>query len=157
MDLTLASADFETYCRHLPHWRGNHVIYFVTWCVELGVAPLQEEERTLVASAFEYFDNKRYWLFAYVVMDDHVHVLVRASPEHPLEKIIHSWKSFTAHQFGRQTGRVGQVWQQEYQDRIVRDREEIENRLQYIAYNPTKRWPDLKEYPWMKILINSES
>jgi putative transposase len=157
MDLTLASTDFETYCRHLPHWRANHIIYFVTWRLDRGITPLEPEERTLIASAIEFFDNKRYWLFAYVVMDDHVHVLLRVSPDYPLQKVIHSWKSYTSHQLGSLSGRIGQVWQQEYFDRIVRDKTEFENILAYIAYNPTKRWPETKEYPWVKILINMVS
>ena len=90
-------------------------------------------------------------------MDDHVHVLVRIAPETSLQQVVHSWKSFTANRFQKETGRVGSIWQQEPYDRIVRDRFELDNVLQYIAYNPTKRWPDLKEYPWVKILINSES
>jgi len=157
MDLTPASADFEAYCRHLPHWRADHVIYFVTWRIERGVSLLKPDERSVIADAVEFFDNTRYWLFAYVVMDDHVHVVLRISPDYPLQKIIHSWKSFASHQFGKLTGRIGQVWQQEYFDRIVRDRTELDNVLQYIAYNPTKRWPDTRDYPWCKILINSMS
>lgn len=157
IDLTLAGSNFKAYRRHLPHWRADHVIYFVTWSVASGCDNLNEEERTAVASAIEFFNNKRYWLLAYVVMDDHVHVLVRVSPEYSLEKVLHSWRSFTAHQFVRENHRIAPVWNQESYDRIVRDKDELDGFLQYIADNPTKRWPDQNEYPWLKILMNSMS
>ena len=155
MDLTLTSSSFKTYRRHLPHWRADHVIYFVTWSIASGGDNLNEDERTAVASALEFFNNKRYWLLAYVVRDDHV--LVRVSPDYSLENVLHSWKSFTAHQFVREQRRVAPAWNQESYDRIVRDMEELDGILQYIANNPTKRWPDRNEYPWLKILMNSMS
>ena len=82
-------------------------------------------------------------------MNDHVHVLLRILDEEPLEKIIHSWKSFTAHAMQRQHGRRGRVWQDEYFDRIVRDEKELGQKFDYILGNPWTRWLELKEYRWV--------
>ena len=143
--------NFEIYRRHLPHWRADDVIYFVTWRLHLTNAPLEPEERSLVAQAIEHFHSSRYWLIASVVMDDHVHVLVRLASGIQLQSTVHSWKSYTANKLQRSLVRESVVWQDEYYDRIVRDPAELANYMEYIAANPVKRWPGIKEYPWLQI------
>jgi hypothetical protein len=55
-----------------------------------------------------------------------------------LEDILHSVKSFTAHEIGRIFQRMGAVWQKESYDHIVRDVEQLEAYQEYIAVNPDK-------------------
>jgi REP element-mobilizing transposase RayT len=88
-------------------------------------------------------------MYAYVVMNDHVHVMFSPSGAQALERIVHGWKSFTAHRMQRLHGRQGRVWQDEYFDRIVRDEQEFEEKFDYIASNPSRRWPGCKEYRWL--------
>ncbi|MBI2505144.1 MAG: transposase [Candidatus Latescibacteria bacterium] len=111
--------------------------------------PLEPAERQLVVESLSHFDGTRYTLYAYVVMDDHVHVLVEPLAGWELSSITHSWKSFTAHQLQRQYGRQGAVWQDESFDRIVRDEEALLAEARYIQKNPLKRWPETQDYPWM--------
>jgi REP element-mobilizing transposase RayT len=140
----------ESYRRNLPHLRMEGATYFVTWRVRKDRPGLTPEERTLVVDALRHFDGARYELHAYVVMDDHVHVLFEPRAGHSVEALVHSWKSFTAHQVARRTGRRGGIWLDEYFDRIVRDEAELLEKAQYIANNPHKRWPDLDRYPWVR-------
>ena len=100
-------------------------------------------------SALKYFDDSRYSLFACVVMDDHVHVLVKLLENYQVERIVHSWKSFTAHKFQKEFDRKVPIWQEEYFDRIIRDEREFFDKAQYILNNPLKRWPEMEEYPWV--------
>jgi REP element-mobilizing transposase RayT len=81
-------------------------------------------------------------------MNDHVHLLVQPKPEWRLEQLVHSWKCFSARALQRERGRTGSIWQDEYFDRIVRDDDELAEKLAYILHNPVKRWPSLGEYPW---------
>ena len=108
------------------------------------------EERSKVAQALQHFDGKRYELSAYVVMDDHVHVVAQPFDGQELKQIVHSWKSFTANRLQREHRRVGAVWQQESFDRIVRDEAEWLEKIRYIMNNPLKRWPELRSYEWVK-------
>ncbi len=80
-------------------------------------------------------------------MDDHV-LLAPLAP-YELQGILHSCKSFTAHQMQRQHKRTGRVWQDEYFDRITRDDKELSQTAEYIVTNPWKRWPKIEEYPWV--------
>ena len=61
------------------------------------------------------------------------------------------WKSFTAHHIKSLSGRIGSIWQDESFDRIIRDERELVEKLAYIQGNPQKRWPEIRDYPWLWI------
>jgi hypothetical protein len=66
-----------------------------------------------------------------------------------LEKIIHSWKSFTAKKANEVLGRTGSFWQEEYYDHIVRDGEDFRHQIHYVVANPrqgrtTAKWTGSK-------------
>jgi REP element-mobilizing transposase RayT len=115
------------------------------------VRELAPEERTLVVNALKYFDGERYALWSYVVMNDHVHVIVEPAGEWRLRAILHSWKSFTAHAIQRRRQKRGTLWQDESFDRVVRDEKELHDKNAYILGNPGKRWPALQTYPWVSV------
>ena len=140
---------FTSYHRNIPQWRLTGSIYFVTWRLANGQAELIEGERDVVAAALSYFRSERYDLFAWVVMNDHVHALLKPTAEFSLQAILHSWKSFTAKRIQCDFGRLGRIWQDESFDRIVRNEREFCEKADYIARNPRMRWPDSIHYPWM--------
>src|SRR4029077_19539033 len=95
----------------------------------------------IVADAFHHFDGKRYDLDSFVVMPNHVHVLFRLRAGEALEKVVHSWKSFAAKKINRarergRLARTGQVWQEEYSDRMIRNERHLNGVRSYIARNP---------------------
>jgi REP-associated tyrosine transposase len=137
------------YRRRLPHWRETEAIYFVTWRLAPGQEELSAPEREVVAAELRHRQGQRYEIYAHVIMNDHVHVLVQPMAEERLEKIVHSWKSFTAHSLQSRHGRRGRIWQGEYFDRVVRDDKEFVQKFDYIVSNPWKRWPQLADYPWV--------
>ncbi|MFC1834553.1 transposase [Thermodesulfobacteriota bacterium] len=145
----MKASDLKTYRRKLPHWRLEGRVYFVTWRLAKTQPCLHPEERTLVADAITHFDGQRYELLAYVVMDDLVHVLAFPYANHSLDKILHSWKSFSAKVIRRIGERTVPVWQDEYFDRIVRDEAELIQKAGYIVGNPVRRWPEIEDYPWV--------
>jgi REP element-mobilizing transposase RayT len=100
-----------------------------------------------VASALVHFDEQRYRLFAWCVMPNHVHVVVRLFPSHSLSDVVHSWKSFSAKRANRILGSNGVFWQREYYDHLIRDEAEFEHALGYVAENPQKA--KLKNWKWV--------
>ncbi len=92
----------------------------------------------IVADALQHFDGERYKLGEWVVMPNHVHLLVTPKNGHELTDILHSWKSFTANEINELTGASGAFWQHESYDHIVRSQEELERIEQYIRDNPRK-------------------
>jgi len=121
---------------------------FLTWRLADGQKPLEPRERDLVASVLRRGDGPRYTLLAFVVMDDHVHVLARGGTWR-LERAAGSWRSSSEQQLQRIHGRRGGVWAPGCRVEPVRTpgrRREVEYA---IAGNPWKRWPFLLGYPWM--------
>jgi exonuclease VII large subunit/REP element-mobilizing transposase RayT len=98
----------------------------------------QHKISKLVADAFREFDGKRYDLGEWVVMPNHVHVLLTPRAGHELGGILHSWKSYTAHEICKITGEKGTVWQHESYDHIVRSPEQLTHFENYIHENPAK-------------------
>jgi primosomal protein N' (replication factor Y) (superfamily II helicase) len=92
----------------------------------------------LVEQALKHFDGSRYRLGAYVIMPNHVHVLVQPAGGHSLEAILHSWKSFTAQQANRILGATGRFWMEEYFDHLVRSAAQLTKFESYIRENPVK-------------------
>lgn len=139
---------FDFYRSRLPHVRIQGATYFVTWRLQKAQAELSEVERALVAESLRHFDGRRYLLHAYVVMNDHVHVLVEPRAAFRLESIVQSWKSFSAKRIGTLRGLAGTIWQREYFDRVIRDEDEYRQKRDYILENPFRRWPTLHAYSW---------
>jgi Rad3-related DNA helicase/REP element-mobilizing transposase RayT len=98
----------------------------------------QPEISAAVEEALRFFDSQRYWLGSYVVMPNHVHVLVRPTGAHALSEILHSWKSFTAKRINAIIGHTGTIWQGESFDNIVRDAAALQRFSAYVQENPAK-------------------
>jgi isoleucyl-tRNA synthetase/REP element-mobilizing transposase RayT len=105
------------------------------------------EVAKVVQDALHHFDGQRYELIAWAVMPNHVHAVVRPLPGHELERILHSWKSFTANQANSILGRQGQFWQEEYYDHLIRDEEDFCENVSYTLANPAKA--GLDKWPWV--------
>ncbi|MDQ3023317.1 MAG: Mur ligase family protein, partial [bacterium] len=151
-----AVEDFHRYYRRLPHWRMTGSTYWVTWRLHQQRSSLSSSARELLAESLHHFDTERYDLTGYVVMDDHVHVVVKPKPGFELQDIVKSWKAVSAAQINKAEETMGQVWQDGYFDRIIRSEEELFEKLQYIENNPKKRWPDIESYKWYYCKLNEQ-
>jgi REP element-mobilizing transposase RayT len=92
----------------------------------------------IVQSALRHFEGERYLLDAFVLMPNHVHILVKPLPGYDLSSILHSWKSFTANQINKAIEAAGPVWQDESYDHVVRSESQLEFYRNYIRENPAK-------------------
>ena len=92
----------------------------------------------MVQDTLQHHHNQRYVLMAWCIMPNHVHALIKILPNHSLTNIVHSWKSFTAHQANKLLKRRGKFWQHDYYDRYIRDHDHYQNTINYIHNNPVK-------------------
>ena len=102
-----------------------------TWLKQPDVAKIVTD-----ALQFGQSSLNHYTLHAYVVMSNHVHMLI--SPKAPVPKIMQSLKGFTAHEINKLLVRTGPFWQSESYDHWVRDRREFDKIVAYIEGNPVK-------------------
>jgi REP element-mobilizing transposase RayT len=100
----------------------------------------------LVVNSLTFFDNVRYRLHAWCIMPNHVHVIVEVMPINDLSKIIHSWKSYSAHRANEMLGLKGAFWQRDAYNHIIRSRKEYRFQIQYTWENPEKA--RLKNWQW---------
>jgi len=88
-------------------------------------------------NALMYFDQERYKVICSTVMSNHVHFIFYKL-DRPLEDVMQSLKSFTANEGNKALQRSGGFWQHESFDRVIRDRMELEHRINYVLDNPVK-------------------
>jgi REP element-mobilizing transposase RayT len=101
----------------------------------------------LVADSLKFFDARRYQLLAWCVMPNHVHVVLELNAGETLDRICHSWKSYTAREANRILDRDGRFWEREYFDRLIRSSRDLENTVAYVLNNPAKA--GLLDWPWV--------
>jgi REP element-mobilizing transposase RayT len=96
------------------------------------------EVAEIVQDAFLHFDSIRYALHEWVIMPNHVHLLLTVNTGYTLSSILGSWKSYTARYANRFLSRRGEFWHREYYDRYIRNFVHYENVVDYIRNNPVK-------------------
>jgi putative transposase len=81
------------------------------------------------------------YVFGYVVMPEHVHLLLSEPKRQTLADAVH-WLKLSFAKRARSLSLVvapGQFWQRRYYDRNVRDAREFDAKLDYMHNNPVKR------------------
>lgn len=120
------------------------------WLRQPAIAELTE-------GALRFFDGERYRLGAWVVMPNHLHVLVEVW-DVPLSDLIKSWKDFVCKKANKLLQRQGSFWEREYLDTLIEDAEHRQTTARYIENNPTKARLvlDPKEWPWSSARFRDE-
>jgi putative transposase len=110
----------------------------------------------VVASIHKGVELGHYELGAYVVMANHVHLLVR--PLVPPDRLLRSLKGATAREANLLLRRTGEpFWQKESYDHWVRDNAEFVRIRNYIESNPVKAELVLRpeDFPWSSASIET--
>ncbi len=135
---------------------------FVNW-LPLFIYPRIAE--TVIDSLSFLHENRRMVLHAYVLMENHLHV-IGSSMEFSSE--MRKFKSFTARQIVDHLESAGpepllkqlkalkskiktdqrhQVWQEGYHPKLIKDARMMAQKIEYIHYNPVRRgWVDRPEH-----------
>ncbi|MCU0750025.1 MAG: transposase [Akkermansiaceae bacterium] len=92
----------------------------------------------IVQAAILQGHGAEYKLIDWVIMPNHVHVLVRLLNDTPLGDIVKRWKASSAVAINRLLGKNGSLWMCDYHDRLIRDMDHLENARAYIRKNPVK-------------------
>lgn len=113
--------------------------YFVTSSTFDKKALLQSQRTAMlfIETLLNYRDQEKYNLHEFVVMPDHFHLLI--TPIVTLEKAVQFIKGGFSFRAGRVFGLRGNMWQQSFYDRRVRDAIEYQSFRRYIHCNPVKR------------------
>ncbi|MFT3784835.1 MAG: helicase C-terminal domain-containing protein [Tepidisphaeraceae bacterium] len=100
----------------------------------------------IVQDALLHFDDEQYRLLAWCVMPNHVHAVLQPIGDNHLPAILHAWKSFTAPALLKLFPQQARIWQAEYFDRLVRDRDELARQVEYAELN--SECAGIEDWPW---------
>jgi putative transposase len=127
-----------------PHEKANFNEEF-SRCREIyldechGRCVLRDSDcRQIVADSLLHFDRIRYRMGDFVVMPNHVHLLVAFSDSVTMLQQCESWMRYSASRVNRLIGERGKFWQPEAFDHLVRSVDQYEYLRKYIADNPSK-------------------
>ncbi len=111
----------------------------------------------LTEAALLFFHEQRYQLLAWVIMPNHVHVMLKIG-ETPLSSIVKSWKGFIAREANKELGRAGSFWQKEYWDTLIKNQDQRQKVTHYIENNPAKAGLCCKPgiWPWSSARYRDE-
>ncbi len=116
-------------------------IYFITICAHMQQNLFQRDAiaELMVGTFFKYRDAGEFELHEYVVMPNHVHLLLSIGDQQQLSRAIQLIKGGFSHSL-RENGIVFRaVWEQRYYDRRVRDENEFAEFARYIRQNPVRK------------------
>lgn len=91
----------------------------------------------IVADSLLHFDGVRYDIERFVVMPNHVHVLVQMFQSWGLREQCESWMRYTATQINRSMGKGGDFWAEPF-DHVVRNPTQFDYLQRYIVDNPDR-------------------
>ncbi|MEI8230248.1 MAG: transposase [Candidatus Peregrinibacteria bacterium] len=99
-----------------------------------------------VANALRFFEDKRYKLFAWCIMPNHVHIVVKPFPGMKLTSIVRSWKVFSAKEANAYLNRSGSFWCEDNYDHLIRNTDELRHAIEYTWSNP--EYAGFREWKW---------
>ncbi|MGB8259870.1 MAG: transposase [Terracidiphilus sp.] len=111
--------------------------YFVSTQTE-GRKPFFRHERwaRLMVDVLKHYEGTGYALHAYVVMPDHLHLLL--TPVESIEKSVQLFKGGFSFRAKRELEWPGGIWQTGFTDHRIRDEEDWNRHLEYIRMNPVE-------------------
>ena len=111
----------------------SNAIYFITIAAsERGGTALSDHASAILRSARYYQSAGKWFLYLFLVMPDHLHMLVHVPTTLVLADVISSWKHYLAHA-------EGVAFQRDFFDTRIRDEKHFQAKWNYICRNPVAR------------------
>ena len=146
----------------LPHARSLRFgrfsesgrVYFVTKCLDrsLGVNLTAAPLASRICEAILHRKRASIWhLLVFVVMPDHLHLLIALGGKESLSSSVADFSRFTASEINAVVGRQGRLWQHGFHEHAVRKAAERCPALtSYIHHNPVRKGlcESPEQWPW---------
>jgi len=97
---------------------------------------VEARARLLIEVLFDYRDQGRYLLHEFVVMPDHLHLLITPATDISVERAVQFIKGGYSYRL-RKIEKM-QVWQESFTNHRIRDAEDYERHCEYIRLNPLR-------------------
>lgn len=112
--------------------------YFLTSACYQRIALFQTDRMAGLLSEvlFHYRDGKKYLLHEFVIMPDHIHLIL--TPTETVERAMQLIKGGFSFRTKKELGYAGEIWESSFHDRRIRDLREYGQFREYIHANPFK-------------------
>jgi putative transposase len=87
---------------------------------------------------FHYRDAKVYLLHEFVVMPDHVHLILTPSAKFSLEKAVQRIKGGASFQVGKHISPKIEIWQPSFTQHLMLDEDDFQKHRDYVLDNPVR-------------------
>ena len=125
----------------LPHFCLENQSYFITTTTEGRKPVFTNAEDALIL--WNVINNQRergrFHLLGFVIMPDHLHLLIIPREVINISFIMQEIKKGSARLINESKGRRGKLWMSEYYDHVIRNENDLMEKVRYIHYNPVKR------------------
>jgi putative transposase len=95
--------------------------------------------RLFLQTLYRHRREGRYELHAFVVMPEHVHLLLTPATDVTIERAVQLIKGAYSHELGGIIGRKREVWQRGSTDHRIRNGMDFTHHRNYIHQNPVER------------------
>ena len=92
----------------------------------------------IIIQSFEKLTTDGHDLMRWVIMPNHLHMLIKIRSNISLASVIRFFKALTAKQANNLLGRSGRFWFPEFFDRYIRDATHLSRVITYIDENPLR-------------------
>ena len=99
---------------------------------------VSEIAETLLETLFTYRDRGSYLLHEFVIMPDHLHLILTPSSTVSLEKAMQFIKGGSSHRIHQHRGQKMEIWQVGFYDSTIRDYNDWQTKVRYIHENPAR-------------------
>jgi len=122
----------------LTHRTGFGWTYFVTTKAWQNVAVFQVREiaEIVISKMLEYRGKGNYLLHEFVLMPNHLHLLLTPVDSCSLEKAFQLIKGGSSHEIHRVRENKSPIWQSGFHESRVRDWNDYKSKIDYIHFNP---------------------
>ena len=117
---------------------GTYFVTFLT-CQRRRLFVVDLYARLFLKTMYAYRRQGKFQLHAFVLMPEHVHLLLTPAADITIEHSLQLIKGGYSHAFGQEFGKRKEVWQRGFTDHRIRDLEDYEIHREYIHLNPVKR------------------
>jgi REP element-mobilizing transposase RayT len=93
---------------------------------------------TALSALFFLREETYYRLHSFLIMPDHLHMIIIPQESKTVSQIMHSLKSYTAKKINDLLGRKGKVWQDGFYERIIRTEDDLREKASYLETNPVR-------------------
>ena len=107
----------------------------VTW-QRVPIFRVEARARLLIEVLLGYRDQRKYLLHEFVVMPDHIHLLLTPAPEISLERAVQFIKGGYSYRL-RKVEKI-QVWQESFTNHRIRDFDDYQKHCEYVRMNPVR-------------------